>query len=104
MCKVICMSNPTVVLRLGWGWGFDNKIEIFEKRNKSHKMKSDGNDIFDTPRLRYYKLRKEFYRKYLNPKAWDHEFDSKEIVQAYHDLLQFLEKTEAFRDLTKSLN
>ena len=24
VCKVIFMSNPTVVLRLGWGWGFDN--------------------------------------------------------------------------------
>ena len=66
-------------------------------------MKSDGNDMFDTPRLRYYKLRKEFDKKYLNPKAWDHEFDTREIVQAYHDLLQFLEKTQSFRDLTKSL-
>ena len=25
VCKVIFMSNPTVVLRLGWGWGFDNE-------------------------------------------------------------------------------
>ena len=25
VCKVIFVSNPTVVLRLGWGWGFDNK-------------------------------------------------------------------------------
>ena len=25
VCKVIFMSNPTVVLRLGWGWGFDNR-------------------------------------------------------------------------------
>ena len=24
VCKVIFMSNPTVVLRLGLGWGFDN--------------------------------------------------------------------------------
>ena len=24
VCKVIFVSNPTVVLRLGWGWGFDN--------------------------------------------------------------------------------
>ena len=24
VCTVIFMSNPTVVLRLGWGWGFDN--------------------------------------------------------------------------------
>ena len=24
VCKVIFMVNPTVVLRLGLGWGFDN--------------------------------------------------------------------------------
>ena len=60
-------------------------------------------DIFDTPQLRYEKLRKEFDKKYLNPKAWNHEDDTKEIVQAYHDLLQFLENTESFRDLTESL-
>ena len=24
VCKVIFMPNPTVVLRLGLGWGFDN--------------------------------------------------------------------------------
>ena len=24
VCTVIFVSNPTVVLRLGWGWGFDN--------------------------------------------------------------------------------
>ena len=82
----------------------DKTKKSLKTKIKVIKMKSDGNDIFDTARLRYYKLRKEFDRKYLNPKVWDHEFDSKEIVQAYHDLLQFLEKTEAFRDLTKSLN
>ena len=26
VCKVIFMSNPTVVLRLGLGWGFDNIV------------------------------------------------------------------------------
>ena len=60
-------------------------------------------DIFDTPQLRYDKLRKEFDRKYLNPKAWNYAFNTKEFVQAYHDLLEFLEKTESFRDLTESL-
>ena len=60
-------------------------------------------DIFDTPQLRYDKFRKEYDRKYLNPKAWDYEFDSKELIQAYHDLLQFLEDTESFRELTESL-
>ena len=60
-------------------------------------------DIYDTPQLRYDKLRKEFGSKYLERKAWNYEFGSKEIVQAYHDLLEFLERTEFFRDLTKSL-
>ena len=27
VCKVIFMVNPTVVLRLGLGWGFDNFLE-----------------------------------------------------------------------------
>ena len=53
-------------------------------------MAFEENDIFDTPQRKYDKLRKEFYRKYLNPKAWDHDFDTKEIVQAYHDVLEFL--------------
>ena len=26
VCKVIFMVNPTVVLRLGLGWGFDNRF------------------------------------------------------------------------------
>ena len=63
----------------------------------------DQQNIFDTPRLRYYKLKEEFQRRYLNPKAWDHECDTKEIIQAYHDLLEFLEKTESFRNLSRSL-
>ena len=29
VCKVIFMVNPTVVLRLGLGWGFDN-VEYYE--------------------------------------------------------------------------
>ena len=67
-------------------------------------MAFDENDIFDTPQLRYDKFRKEFYRKYLNPNAWDYQFDTKEFVQAYHDLHEYLEKTESFRDLDKSLS
>ena len=63
----------------------------------------DQQNIFDTPRLRYYKLKEEFERRYLNPKAWDHACDTKEIIQAYHDLLEFLEKTESFRNLSRSL-
>ena len=30
VCKVIFVSNPTVVLRLGWGWGFDNTKHYLE--------------------------------------------------------------------------
>ena len=77
--------------------------EVKEKYESKSKM-YDKVDIFDTPQLRYDKFRKKFDRKYLNPKAWDYEFDSKEIVQAYHDLLEFLEETESFRELTKLLN
>ena len=66
-------------------------------------MVFDEINIFDTPQRRYDVLRKEFFRKYLNPKAWDHDFDTKEMVKAYHDLLEFLEKTESFRVLTRSL-
>ena len=66
-------------------------------------MTFDENYIFDTPQRRYDKLRKEFDRKYLNPKVWNYDFDTKEMVQAYHDLLEYLKKTEAFRDLTQSL-
>ena len=67
------------------------------------KMFFDDDNIFDTPRLRYNKLRKEFYRKYLNPKAWSYRCDTKELAQAYHDLIEYLEKTEHFRCLTPSL-
>ena len=74
--------------------------ENFESKSK---MVFDKKDIFDTPQLRYDKFRKKYDKKYLNPKAWDYEFDSKELIQAYHDLLQFLEDTESFRELTESL-
>ena len=66
-------------------------------------MLFDKKNIFDTPRLRYNKLRKDFDRKYLNPKAWSYRCDSKELVQAYHDLIKYLEETEHFRCLTPSL-
>ena len=63
----------------------------------------DKENIFDTPRLRYYQLKEEFEGKYLNPKAWDFECDSKEIIQAYQDLLEYLEKTDQFRNVNRSL-
>ena len=61
------------------------------------------NDIFDTPRFRYNQLKEKFERKYLNPKAWDYQCDTKEIIKAYQDLLNYLEETEAFRSLSRSL-
>ena len=54
-------------------------------------------DVFDTPKTRYFKMKGDFRKIYLNPKAWNHESGSKQIVQAYHDLLYYLEKTEEFR-------
>ena len=64
-------------------------------------MNFNANNIFDTPQLRYVKLRKEFDKKYLNPKAWDHEFDTKERVQAYHDHLKFLRTPSLFVTLLR---
>ena len=32
VCKVIFMVNPTIVLRLGLGWGFDNKSNKLGQR------------------------------------------------------------------------
>ena len=61
-------------------------------------------DIFNTPRMRYYKLQGEFRKIYLNPRAWNHEFGSRQSVQAYHDLLYYLEMTEQFREQCEVLS
>ena len=58
----------------------------------------DKTDIFNTPKLRYYELRRKFQEKYLNPQVWNHEYGSRESIQAYHALLVYLEKTEVFAD------
>ena len=44
VCKVIFMSNPTVVLRLGLGWGFDKKYWVTGVRLlvSSHKDDETG--------------------------------------------------------------
>ena len=34
---------------------------------------------------------------YLSPSAWNHEYGSRQSVQAYHDLLYYLKVTEEFR-------
>ena len=54
-------------------------------------------DVFDTPKIRYSKLKGDFRRMYLNPRAWNHEYGSRQSVQAYHDLLYYLKVTEEFR-------
>ena len=41
VCKVIFVSNPTVVLRLGWGWGFDNFM-VNQMMAISWRMGSQG--------------------------------------------------------------
>ena len=60
-------------------------------------------DVFDTPKIQYYKLKGDFRRMYLNPRAWNHEYGSRQSVQAYHDLLYYLEVTEKFRGQNKAL-
>ena len=60
-------------------------------------------DVFDTPKIRYYKLKGDFRRIYLNPRAWNHKYGSRQSVQAYHDLLYYLEVTEEFRGENKAL-
>ena len=61
-------------------------------------------DDDNAPRLRYNKLKEEFKGKYLNSEAWDHECDTKEIIQAYQDLLKYLEETDKLRYKSRSLN
>ena len=63
----------------------------------------ENQDLFNTPTLMYYSLKKEFDRKYLNPQLWKHEYGTKESIRSYDDLLRYLEKTEEFRDLDNSL-
>ena len=61
-------------------------------------------DVFDTPKIQYYKLKGDFRRMYLNPRAWNQEYGSRQSVQAYHDLLYYLEVTEEFRGQNAGLS
>ena len=63
------------------------------------KMILDKNDIFDTPRLRYYELKREFQEKYLNPRVWNQGYGTREDIEAYHGVLEYIEKTEEFREV-----
>ena len=47
-----------------------------------------------TPRLKYLHLKREFLSKYLDRKAWEGEFGSKEQLIAISSLLQFFEETK----------
>ena len=61
-------------------------------------------DEVDTPKTRYYKLKGDFRKIYLNPAAWNHEYGSKQSIQAYHDLLYYLKITEQFRSQSRALS
>ena len=79
-------------------------LEIYEIKFGKVKMLLDENEnLFNTPTLMYYALKKEFDRKYLNPKLWRYNYGTKESIRSYDDLLRYLEKTEQFRDLDPSL-
>ena len=62
------------------------------------RMFLDENDVFDTPVLRYYALKRKFQERYLNPQAWNNGYGTREYIEAYHDLLVYIEKTEEFRE------
>ena len=64
----------------------------------------EDESLFDTPRLKYYELRNEFDRKYLNPAVWKYKYGTKESIRSFNDLLRYLEKTEEFRELDLSLS
>ena len=53
VCKVIFVSNPTVVLRLGWGWGFDKSLDWLKKI----KQLEEKPDYLATFHVSYKKLR-----------------------------------------------
>ena len=65
---------------------------------KMERMFLDENDVFDTPVLRYYALKRKFQERYLNPQAWNNGYGTREYIEAYHDLLIYIEKTEKFRE------
>ena len=53
----------------------------------------EDESLFDTPRLKYYELRNEFDRKYLNPAVWKYKYGTKESIRSYNDLLRYLQKS-----------
>ena len=65
---------------------------------KMRRMFLDKFDVFDTPTLRYYKVKREFQERYLNPQVWNKGYGSREDIKAYHEVLVYIEKTEELRD------
>ena len=58
----------------------------------------DTTDKIETPKSRYSKLKGDFRRMYLSPRAWNHEYGSRQNVQVYQDLLYYLDKAIQVRD------
>ena len=58
----------------------------------------DKKNVFDTPTLRYYELKREFQERYLNPQVWNKGYGTREDIEAYDDVLAYIKKTEEFRD------
>ena len=74
-------------------------LKIFEElKVKMSRMFLNKNDVFDTPTLRYYKVKREFQERYLNPQVWNKGYGSREDIKAYHEVLVYIEKTEELRD------
>ena len=80
------------------------EIEVSEITAEDVMFLDKNPDLFNTPRLRYYNMRKAFDRKFLNPKVWKYKYGTKRNIQCYDNLLRSLEKTEEFCDLDPSLS
>ena len=69
----------------------------------------DKTDKFETSESRYSKLKGDFRRMYLSPRAWNHEY-GRQNVQVYKDLVYYLDKAIQVRDhpaldiLTENIN
>ena len=73
-------------------------MKVFKMKSKMGRIFHDRNEIFDTPTLRYYELKRKFQEHYLNPQAWNNGYGTREYIETYHDMLVYMEKTEEFRE------
>ena len=76
---------------------------IKEEKLNMGSMFLDKKNVFETPTLRYYELKREFQERYLNPQVWNKRYGTREYIEAYDDVLAYIEKTEKFRDEDLSL-